>query len=298
MYIPFNYENINLQNGFNIPSTNYANSAVYNYWERALFQRAAYVLDFDLGENLSGDIKDFFTWCMFAYGYVGFFDSPETGFAFQPGCATGFDFYYRPTDFIISNPLYSKEFKIGKDCEIVKLTPDYRGIWDIISFYAEKLSNLSLSVDMSIINTRFARILGARNKAAAEALKKVLDKINSGQPAVIYDKLLMDDKTDKASPFQDFQATALKDGYITDLQLRDVQTILNMFDCEIGISTIPYQKKERLVVSEAESKTVESQARVTVWLETLNGGFDAVNRHFGTNLSVKLRKEVDDYVSE
>ena len=30
--------------------------------------------------------------------------------------------------------------EIGKECEIIKLTPDYMGIWDVITYYAEKLA--------------------------------------------------------------------------------------------------------------------------------------------------------------
>ena len=88
----------------------------------------------------------------------------------------GYDFYYQPTEAIISNPRYDARLKIGEECEILKLTPDYFGIWDIISYYSEKLSVLDNAINMSLINNKFAFLLGARNKAAGEALKKMLDK--------------------------------------------------------------------------------------------------------------------------
>lgn len=297
MDVPFSYEDINSIAGRYKPSTQKSyNNQTFRYWERALFQRASFAIDFTLPDAWSDDLKGIFVYWLFRFGFLGIFDTKDFGTIFQPGTLHGYDLYYRPTGFIVANPYstdISKEYTIGKDVAIVKLAPDYFGIWDIIDFYARKLADLSLSVDLSIINTRFARILGARNKAAAETLKKILDKVNEGQPAVIYDDKLLDDRTDKASPFQDFQLEHLKNSYITDQQLRDMQTVLNAFDTEVGIPTIPYQKAERLVVSEAESKVIESIARVTVWIETLNSTFKTANEMFGLNLAAKMRTDTE-----
>ena len=60
----------------------------------------------------------------------------------------------------------------------------------------------------------------------------------------------------------------------------------NNFNTEIGIPTVPYEKKERMVTSEAESKQIESLARATIWIDTLNNSFIKVNEMFGTNISV------------
>lgn len=303
MGLPFSYEKINMIEGHIFPSTQKPyNNETFAYWARALFERAAYSIELTLPEEWSNDLRGLFYYWLYSRGYLGIFQSNAYGLMFQPGNISGYDVYYRPVEFIVSNPAsaeISRTFKIGEDCEIVKICPDYCGIWDVISYYADKLAGLSLSIDLSIINTRFAKIMGARNKAAAEALKKILDKVNRGEPAVIYDNklLLTDDRTDKAAPFQEFGIDHLKENYITGDQLRDLQTILNAFDCEIGIPTVPYEKRERMVVSEAESRRVESIARATVWVETLNSCFNAVNKMFGTNMSAKLRERegVRDY---
>ena len=77
--------------------------------------------------------------------------------------------------------------------------------------------------------------------------------------------------------------------YITTDQLQDFQTILNNFDCEIGIPTIPYQKKERLVTSEADSRIIDSTSRSIVWKNTLDECFKLVNKHFNLDLACELR---------
>ena len=168
------------------------------------------------------------------------------------------------------------------------------GIWDIISFFAAELSELDNAINMSLVNNKFGFILGARNKTAAQAIKKALDKINAGEPAVIYDMSLLNDETDEAEPWQVWERGNLKDTYFTPEQLQDRMTILNQFDAEIGIPTIPYNKKERMVQSEAESRQYDAVSRVTVWINTLEESIKDINALYpDMNISVKLRYDLD-----
>lgn len=294
-YTPLNYEQINIAAGSYSPSPVKAyNNKSFRYWQRALFQRAMSVIKLDVDNEWNGEIKDFLYYCLFKYGYVGVFNNEKFGFSFQPGELYGFDFYYQPTEFIIANPILSTRLKIHDECELLKLTPDYMGIWDIITYYAAKLSSLDVAIDMSIINNKVPFILGARNKAAAEALKKIMDKVNKGEPLVIFDQQLQNDKTDKDVPFQMFDREHLKNAYITSDQLMDMQTILNSFDNEIGIPTVPYQKKERMVTAEADSRVIDSQARATIWLETLSRSMDVINAKFGKTFKAELNYKMDE----
>ena len=306
MYIPFNYEQINTAAGtYNPSSVKSFNNKTFAFWERALFQRATSVIEATLPDDWDGTIKDFFYYCLFKFGFVCIFDKAEYGKTFQPAQLRGYDWYYQPTNALIANPALtgSLDLKIGTECEILKLTPDFMGVWDIISYYAEKLSTLDNAINMSLINNKFAFILGARNKVAGQALKKMLDKINKGEPAVIYDMKLCNDQTDKTEPFQVWERKgSLKESYLTTDQLQDFQTILNNFDCEVGIPTIPYQKKERMVTDEAKSRQMDAQSRSTIWLECLQSSAARVNRLYpDINLSFKLRydpEEAEDELSE
>lgn len=289
-YLPLNYEQINVAAGTYNPSTVKSfNNKTYQFWERSLFQRACSTLQFELPENWQGPVRDFFYFCLFKFGYVAVFDNDKMGLSFQPCTLSGYNFYYQPVKALISNPLYNEELEIGKQCELIKLTPDYFGIWDVISYYAEKLSTLDNAINMSLINNKFAFMIGARNKTAGEALKKMLDKVNRGEPAVIYDMKLLNDPQDKAEPWQFLERKNLKESYLTTEQLMDFQTLLNNFDTEIGIPVLPYQKKERMVTSEAESKIIDATSRSVVWFDTLLSSVDVVNKHFGTGIKVKLR---------
>ena len=293
-YKPLNYEQINNIEGHIQPSMlKYCNSVTYAYWQRSLFQRAISTIDFEgLPDTWKASVRDFFYWCIFAYGYVGVFDTDEFGLSFQPGAFYGFDFYYQPTEFIVANPKLNKRFTIHEDCEIIKLTPDYRGIWDIISYYAMLLSALDSGINMSIVNNKFAYLMGAKNKAAAETLKKIFDKIAAGDPAVIFDQsLLQDDPQTKTEPYQFLERSNLKQSYLTSDQLMDRSTLLSSFDAEIGIRSVPYQKKERLVTAEAESREQDSTARLMVWKATLDSSLELVNNMFGTSIKAVLTYE-------
>lgn len=294
-YVPFNYEDINVTAGRYMPSQVKAyNNKTFSFWVRALFYRACSTIEFDVPEEWEGGVKDFFYYCLFRFGYVAVFDETKFGFTFQPCNLNGYDFHYQPTEAIVANPKLNKTFKIGKDCELIKLTPDYGGVWDVIEYYAEKLAALDNAINMSIINNKFAFLMGARNKAAAETLKKIFDKINSGEPAVFFDEKLMNDRTDKDTPWQFLERTNLKSSYLTTDQLMDFQTILNNFDTEIGIPVIPYQKKERENQLESASKMIDSSAKSIIWIETLTSSLKIVNNHFGSNITAKLRYNPDD----
>ena len=296
MYFPLNYNRINAGAGHYSPaSVKSYNNKSFAYWERSLFQRAASVFEFTLPDEWEGKIRDFFLYCLYRFGFIAISKNDKFGYFFQPCTMSGCSFYYQPTRALITSLEYSADLKIGTECEILKLTPDYRGTWDIISYYAEKLSLLDNAINMSLINNKFAFILGAKNKSAANAIKKVLDLVNKGEPAVVYDTRILNDDRDKDTPFQFLERKNLKESYLTSDQLRDFQTIINNFDCEIGIPTIPYEKKERMVADEAVSRVVDSVSRLTVWQRTLESSIKEIKALYpDVTLDVRLRSDIAD----
>lgn len=297
MYYPLNYEQINVVNGTTIPSTkkeveNYS----FAYWERALFQRACYSIMIDIDDRITGENRDFFLYCLFRYGYICCFNDYEYGFVFQPCTLNGYNVYYQPTNALISNPSFSRslDLEIGTECGLIKLTPDYMGIWDIITYYARKLSSLDPAIDIAIDNSKIPYIPVAKTKGVANAFKKMFDKINRGESSVFIDERIIRDYSEKDNPFELIDREHMKNAYITDDLLRDQQTLINSFDREIGIPTVPYQKKERMVAGEADSTIIDSQSRITIWVDTLNESFKQVNEMFGTTFSAKPRFTIDE----
>lgn len=296
-YLPLNYEQINIAAGSYFPSQiKPYNNQAFIFWQRALFQRACSTLIIDVPEEWKRH-KDLLYWSLFGYGFCGVFNLPEYGKCFNPITLSGYNFYYEPTLAILANPSYkgNNEFIIGENCEVLKLTPDYKGVFDIITYYAEKLASMDCAINGAIINTKFAYVVGSKNKAASETLKKLFDKVSKGEPAVFFDSKLANDPTDKEEPWQALFRDNLKQSYIITDLLKDFQTILNNFDCEIGIPTIPYEKKERMVTSEAESRQIDSTARSIIWYEELKRTMEIANKFLNTDaLKVKLRYDITE----
>lgn len=299
-YMPLNYEQINIRESTFFPtSVKTLNTRTFKFWQRGLFQRACSTLLIKMPEIWQPN-KDLLYYCLFAFGFVGCGELPDLGKWFNPGTFYGFNFYYRPTHFILTNPYFDKadgiKLEIGKDCEIIKLTPDYMGIWDIITYYAEKLATIDVAINTAIINSKYAFAAGAKNKAAAEVLKTIFDRINRGEPGVFFDKKLANEGTDDSEPWQFLKIQDVKTNYILTDLLRDFQTLINDFDTEIGIPTLPYEKKERLVTDEAQSKAIDATSRSIVWYDTLKDSFDRANEFLGftdgNKLEVTLRYDL------
>ena len=303
MFYPLNYDQINLIEGTYTPSAiKNRNNASFDFWVRALFERAQSSIEFELPDFWQGDITDFWYYCLFKFGYLCITDLTKNdrpdaraiGMCFNPCGLTGRNFYYGPTTAILSNPLLndSLELTIGQQCSIIKLTPSYMGIWDIIEFYADKLSNLDNAINMSIINNKFAYILAGKTKGAVAALKKMMDKINQGIPAVFLDHRVMNDRETKDTPFQFLQRDNLKQSYLTTDQLHDLHTILNDFDAEIGIPSAPNDKKERETEYESKSKIADGLSRLLTWKRCLNSSFAATKKLYpDLDISFTLRWE-------
>lgn len=300
-WLPLNYEQLNLGTAVYTPNTVYFNSRSYAYWCRSLFERIKSVIDIEgLPESVT-DIHgavDLLYYILILRGYGVFTDKIENyGLVFQPCTLGGYNLYYSPKYALINNPAFrtSYELEIGKDCEVLKLTEDYHGIGDIIIRYAEKLANIDNAIDQAINNSKLAFVGYGKNKAGVEALKLIMDKIQSGEPTVYMKKKeaipLPDIKQgtgDSESPLAFVPVIDVKANYILTDLIADQQSILRNFDTEIGIPSVPYQKKERMVTDEANSQRIDSQARSNEWIECLNASAELINKLYGLNISAKL----------
>lgn len=291
-YFPLNYDAITWAEGHNQPAHSKSyNNLTFAYWERALFQRVCSVFDFKLPVEWQGSTADFFYWVLFRNGFMCITYEEKFGYIFQPCTLYGIDLYYNPVNCVISNPKLQKQYKIHEDCEVLKLTPDFMGVFDIITRFASMLSNLDGAINTNITNSKNAYLLGGKNKTATEALKTLMDRVNNGETAVFYDKALVNQKPNAdETPFQFLPIQKIKDNYIVMELLRENQTILNEFDTEIGIPSVPYQKAERMVEYEAKSKQADADSRITVWRKSLDSSLELVNKLYpDLNISYEMR---------
>lgn len=289
-YAPYKYDKLNMAVGSYTPnSLHTCDNAAFAFWQRALFQRVQSVFKIDgMPENWQGPIKDFLDYLLISFGYAVVAEDNSHGLYFSAASLSGVNMYYQPIKAVLNNPeLSGKELVIGKDCELLKFTPDYMGITDIIDYYAEKLALLDTSTNTSIVNSKQPYFLFADSKAGAEALKKMIDNANEGETAVVANEAIKIQKPDGSEIISQLKLFTAGD-YIVDKLLADHSTILNNFDAEVGIPSVPFEKKERLVTAEADSRKIDATARCRVWLDTLTESCDVINKHFGCKLKPVL----------
>lgn len=283
----YDFEAINLYNGTRSPSGEVKYDLTTAYFWRSLYQRALSNFVFDLPESWN---KGYFKNILFGLGYIGIVKTAQFGIIPQLCTLTGYGLYLQPTTLLVAQPLVNFEGTIGKNCEVIKLSPDYSGILDIIDHYADKLSTCWTSVNVSLVNSRAGLIALPKNKNAAEAIKYIAERLSAGETLVCGDKILKED-IEGNEPIATYFSDPAKN-YITDKLLSDFTTILNSFDREIGIPVID-EKKERRIQSEVSAIISDSGTRIDTWKESLDDSIKRVNDLFGLDISYKVRGDVN-----
>lgn len=261
------------------------NTGLCRYYRRYLLQKVMSVFKFELPEEWD---RDYFLYVLYGLGYIGIVDTYEFGVIPQRCGLMGYNVFERPRQAIFTNALYNTmEKTIGLDCVVVKLTPDYCGIMDLVNQYAELMALTLSGISVNILNSRLAYVFFADNKAAAESFKDLFDKVTSGEPAVVLNtKAMPKNGIQKAwEPF----AQNLKNTYIAPEMLESLRTIENQFATDIGLPNTNYNKKERMLTDEVNANNAETGTRCQMWLDSIQAGFNQANRMFGLNLKAGWR---------
>lgn len=287
----YSYDFLNLYNAYIDPSTVHcSDSYIVRYFTRYLFQKAISVFEWKgMPEHWS---KDFFLYVLYARGYLTITDVPGYGPIPQNCSLMGRNIFYQPKEVIIANPAIKGQQitrTIDKDCVLLKLTPDYAGIIDIVSIYADKMALCLESAGINILNSKLAYVFASKNKAFAEAFKKMFDQINAGNPAVVIDKDLMNED---GSPSWMTFTQDIKSNFIAPELIELLKKIENNFDAEIGLPNNPTEKKERLIVDEVNANNASTYAKSQLWLDSLKEGVEKANRMFNLEISVEWREKM------
>lgn len=294
--VPANYDYINVYNSMYQPSELHVHeTGLSRYFQRYLIQKILSVFKFEnLPEYWS---RDYFLYTLFIFGYITVFNTDKFGIIPQHCTLSGYDVFYRPTTCVVSNPLIRKtEFlRIGENCELIKMQPDWCGAWDIVSYYADLMALTSESIAVNLINSKFAYVFAADNKTGAESLKKLYDQIASGKPAAFADKNLF---KDDGSPAWELFVNNLRQNYIGGDLLEDLAKIDSRFNTDVGIPNVNIAKNSGVSDSEVQSNNIDTKSKAALWLETIKDGVEKVNEMFGLNINVSLRfDQVSDIMS-
>lgn len=293
--IPFSWQEMNVYAFHHSPSSvRVSNTGLAHFFANKLFEEFKAVYKWDgLPETWP---VNYFTWTLYLNGVVGVIDTPDFGPIPQQCSLKGLNVFYLPSEFYVANRMISKnDYTIGVDGEIIKFRDNYMGIGDIIGYYADLMALASEDLMTNLVNTKFAYVFAAENKAAAEALKKLFDTISAGEPAAVVDKKLF---SDDGTPLWQLFVQNLQQNFLGLDLLDTLQSIMDNFCSEVGIPNVSIRKKERTTTDEINANNVQTFAKATRWLEEMQRCAEKVNRMFNLNISVDFRFTQPEEVSD
>lgn len=289
--IPETYDYINLYNSQGSPSTVHVkNTSLQRFFRRYLFQKAISVFKWKLPETWN---RDYFLYVLYSWGFIGVVETDKYGVICQAGVPYGYDIFYQPTNLIITNPLLKNALqpRIGKECTVFKLQPDWAGINDLVNYYADMMALCAETAGVNLLNSHLSFIFPAKDKQSAESYKKLFDRVSGGEPCVVIDKQLY--KEDGSQVWNPFQQN-IGQNYIVDKILSDMKKIEAMFDTDVGIPNANTSKRERLITDEVNANNVETATRCALWLEELKKSCYNTNDMFGTDINVDWRYQPEE----
>lgn len=289
---PATYDNINWYNSRFSPSTVHcSNTGLAQFFANYLLTRVFSVFKFELPDWWD---RDYFLYTLYLNGFLAVINTRSYGVIPQECGISGMNVYYRPNKVLIANPLLkiNKELDIATDTELIRLTPNYRGILDIVYFFADNMALCAEACGVNVLNSKLSFLFMTDNKAAAESFKKAYDSYASGQPMTVMGNKDLFGIDGKQSRYEFFNKD-VKSSYVVDQLFNALRQWELSFDNYVGIPNNPITKKERLIEQEIESNNVETRTLSDVWLETLKTSIEKVNKLFNLHVSVKYQYDFD-----
>lgn len=215
----------------------------------------------------------------------------------------GFDEYYRPTKATFGNALIPfKTLTFGQDAEVIynnriqgnilRRQAVDSALSSYVKRYARLLADMESSIDIYIINARFNTYPTAQTEQMRNQVEDFNARIEIGERAVLTDPSFLE--TFRTVDFTPHTGDRLNDLLIA----RD--KILATFFREIGVKFQQEQKKAQLTEDEVTADEQLLLINLDDMLQERQEGLDRVNKHFGTNITVKINPAYDrkSYIKE
>lgn len=275
---PFPFTFVNYVNSQIHPSfLKIHNSGLAKISKRYLFMDLVSNFDIEVPEWWD---ETFTKYTLFGNGHFTVFDTDKFGVIPMNNSLYGMNVFYMPNRSIVANPLIeSRDLVIGRDCVVVHLTDDYMGVFDLVEHYGDLMALTLEGIAVNLLNSRLAYVAEADNKAHAEGLKRIIDKILSGEPAAIERKRETLGNGKSESAFNLFLQN-IGQNFVAPEMIEALQNIQSMFRSEIGISNLEVRKKERLLADEVNKGDEYAKTKAGNWIKNVRKGFKQAEKMF------------------
>lgn len=203
-------------------------------------------------------------------------------YAFFGGLGGEPDVYYQPTVCVVANPAlnFNKDCRIGEEGILVSNDTMRRGLIPTIGKYAGLLAENTITIRIADIASRVTSILSAGDESTAESAKEYLRLLEKGELGIIEESPFLEDL--KVNP-----TTSSGQTRITDLIEMEQYLKASLYN-EIGLQANYNMKREAVNSSEAQLGDDVLQPLIDNMLAERQAGAEAINRLYGTNISVEF----------
>lgn len=289
---PFFYRESNIYDATIQPSTvHVTNTVLSRFFQKYLLQRAISVFKWSTPSRWP---KNYMLYCLYIWGFVAIVNTDKFGVIPQQCSLRGYNVFYQPTEVVISNPLIRATLnpKIGVDCSLLRLQPDYSGIFDLVSYYGDQMALAAQSFGVNALNSKLSYFFLTDNAKLAQSLRKLYDNYSKGEPAVVADKKLFDSAG--GEPSYKFEQVSATDPQNLSHLLTVLKQLEIMFDCAVGIPNVSTTRRERELRDELASNFVNSRSLAATWLENLQETCGEIRGMFHINIDVTWRDDFGD----
>ena len=218
-------------------------------------------------------------------GYAVITEKDGKLYAFYGGLGGELNEYYKPTLSVVANP-YLKFFKvldIGENCEVVLNDALYMGLTPMFDKYSTMLAECDISLRYACINSRIPMLGVANDDETAKSFENLFDLVEKGESmkAVVTDDVITDDA------FKTKDYFSKNTGIIKEL-IELKQYTLGSWYNDLGIHFNVNMKREYVSESETSSNLLGLLPLIDEMLIERQLGWERVNKHYGTNVKVRL----------
>ena len=275
------------------------------YWFNVLWDRVMSLYEWK-GKNFEGKDAtlnaDYLEYTLMTQGEACFIKDKQGKLRNLRCSRIGLDPYSMPITLLATNPVLGNlQGKVNKDCVWIRNNKFATPTTETIKYYATQLAKVQISLNVSLSNNRMTKVFQAESDEQAQAIRKMVDDVDSGKLAVIQ----------KPDIFSQIMGGADNSGsgipvystpseYLADKYLENMREILNDFYTTFGINSSGANmiKHERNLSSEVNSNNQQIMINRVYWLEPRQKAAELASELFGTEITVDLREEDIDIYSD
>lgn len=223
---------------------------------------------------------------LFDHGKAIFFRDPDQSFMCLESQQSGqLNVYGDPLSYRAIGFNYNKEYK-ADECVIIENTKLRTPTRDYVVFYTNKLTEAERTMDVNVKAVKTPVIVTCDDKDVL-TFKAIFNKVDGNVPAIYADRSLNIDSIQALDLKAKFMGNELMD------YKRAVEAELLTF---LGINNPAVEKRERVIVDEANSNNQLIESFAEIQLEARKRACEAINKMYGLNVTVKRRQSVQNPV--